>query len=66
MINIIDHNVNIIALEKNGKNYGMCCAWATQVDEDKILCAMGEQSSTGNVIESGDIVGFSSLKKEQI
>lgn len=65
-IRAIDHNVNIVAMQKNGKNYGMCCAWATQVDYDKILCALGSQSTTGNAIKAGDVIGFSNLKKEQV
>ena len=33
-IKAIDPNVNIIAMRKDGKNYGMCCAWCTQAAED--------------------------------
>ena len=65
-MSIIDHNVNIVALKKNGKNYGMCCAWAMQVSEDKILCAIGPQSTTGKIISVGDVIGFSNLQKNQI
>lgn len=64
-IKALDHSVNIIAMEKNGHAYAMCCAWAMMVDYDKLLCALGSQSVTGNQIQKGDIIGFSSLKKEQ-
>lgn len=64
-ISAVDHSVNIIALNKNGINYGMCVAWATQTSSDKILCVLGEQSVTGNIIEKGDIIGFSCLSVEQ-
>lgn len=64
-MSIIDHNVNVVSLVKNGKNYGMCCAWAMQISEDKILCALGAQSTTGQVLNTGDIVGFSNLQKSQ-
>ena len=47
-IKAIDHNVNVLAMKKNGKRYGMCVAWATQISADHILCAVGGQSSTGN------------------
>ena len=40
-IKAIDHNVNIIAMQKNGKNYGMCCAWCTQAGADKLICCVG-------------------------
>ena len=65
-MSIIDHNVNIIALVKNKKNYGMCCAWAMQVSEDKLLCAIGPQSTTGQVLDVGDCVGFSNLRTDQV
>lgn len=64
-IKAVDHNVNIIAMEKNGKRYAMCCAWVTQVGPKQVICAIGPQSSTGNAIEAGDIIGISNLKKEQ-
>ena len=64
-IRVIDHNVNVIAMEKNGKNYGMCCAWAMQVADDKLMCALGPQSDTGKALGAGDLVGFSNLKKGQ-
>ena len=64
-IKAVDHSVNIIAMEKNGTRYGMCCAWAMQAAEDKILCAIGPQSATGRAMEPGDTVGFSNLRKDQ-
>ena len=65
-IKAIDHNVNIIAMQKNGKNYGMCCAWCTQAGEDKLICCVGPQSTTGQALEKGDVVGFSNLTKAQM
>ena len=56
---------NIISYKKNGINYGMCCAWAMQTDYDKMLCLLGSQSVTGKNIEKGDIIGISSLNKNQ-
>ncbi|MEI3526738.1 MAG: hypothetical protein V8R15_01340 [Bacilli bacterium] len=46
-----DHGVNIITLEKNYQKMAMTCAWAMQVDYDKILCLLGSQSVTGNTIK---------------
>ncbi len=60
-ISAVDHCVNIIALGKNKIKYGMCVAWATQIDSDKLIVGIGSQSVTGKVIEVGDIIGFSSL-----
>ncbi|MBR0079785.1 MAG: flavin reductase [Synergistaceae bacterium] len=64
-IKAIDHNVNILAMQKNGKKYGMCCAWCTQAGADKLICCVGPQSATGQAMEKGDIVGFSNLNKDQ-
>lgn len=36
-----------------------------QVSEDKMLCALGLQSTTGQALAIGDIVGFSNLQKGQ-
>lgn len=60
-IGAVDHCANIVALEKNEIKYGMCVAWATQIDSDKLIVGIGSQSVTGKVIEVGDIIGFSSL-----
>lgn len=43
----------------------MICAWAMQVDYDKILMLLGAQSVTGKNIEKGDIIGVSALNKNQ-
>ena len=64
-IKAVDHSVNIVGIEKNSRKYAMCMAWATQVAEDKLICAIGPQSATGKVIENGDIIGFSNLTKAQ-
>jgi len=39
----------------------MICAWATQVDYDKIMMLLGAQSVTGKNIAKGDIIGVSAL-----
>lgn len=56
---------NVIALTKNGMNYGMTCAWAQMIAYDKMMMLIGSQSETGNVLENGDIVGVSGLSKGQ-
>lgn len=62
---VIDHSVCVVAYNKNDKNYAMTCAWAMMVDYDKILCLLGEQSITGHNICKNDIIGVSTLSKEQ-
>ena len=64
-VRAVDHSVNIIAYRKNDKNYAMCCAWSMMVDYDKLVCLLGSQSVTGNMIKKGDIIGFSSLNDNQ-
>lgn len=61
----LDHSVNIIAYRKDNKNYAMCCAWSMMADYDKLLCLLGSQSITGKSIKKEDIIGVSSLQKNQ-
>ena len=56
---------NVIAYQKNGTKYGMTCAWSTMIDYDHVVMLLGSQSSTGNNLEVGDIVGVSALAKGQ-
>lgn len=57
--------VSVITVLKNEKKYAMTCAWTTQLDEDKIGCLMGVQSTTAHQIRIGDIVGVSVLAMNQ-
>ena len=57
-IKAVDHSVNIVGVEKNGRKYAMCVAWATQVAEDKLICAIGPQSATGRAIAAGDLLAL--------
>ena len=65
MNRILDHSVNVISFEKNGKYYSMCCAWSMNVDYDKVVALLGAQSITGKNILKGDIIGFASLEKNE-
>lgn len=60
-----DHGVNIISLKKNNQFYAMTCAWSTQIDDDKVMCLIGEQSVTNSKIEINDIIAISVLNIEQ-
>lgn len=60
-----NYGANIVAYQKNGRNYGMCCSWAMQVDYDKICMLLGEQSTTGKKLAIGEIIGVSSLSSNQ-
>lgn len=62
----VDHNVNVVAMEKGGRRYAMVCAWAANVAADKMVCAIGPQSATGRAIEAGDEVGFTNLAAGQM
>ncbi|HIT44328.1 TPA: flavin reductase [Candidatus Avacholeplasma faecigallinarum] len=61
----VDHSVNIISYQKDGRKYAMCCAWVMMVDYDKLLCLLGSQSETAKHIKSNDIIGVSSLSTNQ-
>ena len=60
-----NHSVNVVGFNKNDVNYCMTCAWAMQVDYDKVVMLLGEQSITGSKIMPGDIIGVSALSKYQ-
>lgn len=60
-----NHGVNVVGLVKNSQNYCMTCAWAMQVDYDKVMLLIGQQSVTGQKIMPGDIIGVSALSKYQ-
>lgn len=64
-IRAVDHNVNIIAMEKAGHKYAMCCAWVTQCAENRLICFVGPQSVTGQNVRKGDVIGFSNLAQGQ-
>lgn len=63
---LFDYNVSVIAYVKDGRKYGMTCAWFMPADYDKLLCLMGMQSITGHNIQKGDIIGVSILSEDQV
>lgn len=65
MKDTILQGVNVVAYKKDGKQYGMSCAWGTHADYDVVLLLIGSQSDTGNNLKIGDRVGISALAKGQ-
>lgn len=64
-VSAFNYGANAVSFVKNGKKFGMICAWAMQADYDKILMLLGAQSITGKNIQKGDIIGVSSLNENQ-
>lgn len=64
-IKAFNYGANAVCFMKNGHKYGMICAWATQVDYDKIVMLLGDQSVTGRNIVKGDVIGVSVLNIHQ-
>lgn len=64
-VQLTAQGINVISLVKNKKEYGMTCAWATQVDYDKVIMLIGGQSETGKQITEGMKIGFSALNEKQ-
>ncbi|MBR2891639.1 MAG: flavin reductase [Bacilli bacterium] len=60
-----NHGVNVVGMVKNKQKYCMTCAWAMQVDYDKVMLLIGKQSVTGQKIMPGDIIGISALSEFQ-
>lgn len=64
-LSAFNYGANAVSFIKDDKKYGMICAWAMQVDYDKILMLLGAQSITGKNIRKGDIIGVSALNENQ-
>lgn len=64
-LSAFNYGANAVGFIKNGKKYGMICAWAMQADYDKVLMLLGAQSITGKNICKGDIIGVSALNENQ-
>ena len=62
---VLNNSINIITIEKDKKKYGMTCAWASQVDYDKLIMLLGRNSQTAKKISIGDYIGVNVLNKEQ-
>ena len=60
-----NHSVSVVGFVRRNQKYCMTCAWAMQVDYDKIMMLIGSQSVTGSKILKGDILGVSALSKYQ-
>lgn len=64
-LSAFNYGANAVSYIKEGKKFGMICAWAMQADFDKILMLLGAQSITGKNIRKGDIIGVSALNQNQ-
>lgn len=63
-LNAFNHTVNILAYQKNNKNYVATYAWFTQVGYSEVMGLLGCQSVTANNLKVGDIVGLCACSKE--
>jgi len=64
-LSAFNYGANAVSYIKNGKKYGMICAWSMQSDYNKVLMLLGSQSITGKNIRKGDIIGVSALNENQ-
>lgn len=64
-LSAFNYGANAVGFIKEGKKYGMICAWAMQADYEKILLMLGTKSITGKNICKGDIIGVSALNENQ-
>lgn len=62
---LVSLGVNVVGVLKEKKAFMMTCAWMTQVGYDQLICLIGEQSQTGKILKIGDMIGVSSLTKDQ-
>lgn len=61
---IFEQGANIVGVKKE-INYVMTCAWAMQLDDDKIALLLGSQSVTARSINVGDVIGVNPLNSKQ-
>lgn len=62
---LVSLGVNVVGVLKEKKAFMMTCAWMTQVGYDQLICLICEQSQTGKILKIGDMIGVSSLTKDQ-
>jgi flavin reductase (DIM6/NTAB) family NADH-FMN oxidoreductase RutF len=63
---MLNHGVNVVAAEHEGRRGGLAVAWATQTATDHVLVCIGQQSATRELILESGAFGLSVLAREQI
>lgn len=56
---------NVVAYSKDGKRFGMTCAWAMMIDYSKVALLLGGQADTSKNLEIGQQIGVSALAASQ-
>ncbi len=63
---MLNHGVNVVTAQHEGRCAGLAVAWATQVTTDHVLICVGKQSATRQVILSSGAFGLCVLRRDQI
>lgn len=63
---MLNHGVNVVCAQHDGRVGGLAVAWATQLSTDRILICVGSQSSTRELILNSKAFGLSVLYRDQV
>lgn len=63
---MLNHGVNIVCAQHEGRKGGLTVAWATQVATNRVLICVGKQSATRELILASRAFGLSVLAADQI
>jgi len=55
----------VVTTTLNGRNYGLTCCYATQIDSDLIMLCLSKQSTTRQAIVESGVFGVSVLAEHQ-
>lgn len=56
---------NVVGYRKDGKRFGMTCAWAMMIDYSKVALLLGGQADTSKNLTLGQEIGISALSTSQ-
>jgi flavin reductase (DIM6/NTAB) family NADH-FMN oxidoreductase RutF len=63
---MLNHGVNVVTAQHEGKRGGLAVAWATQVATDRVLVCVGSQSTTRELILASGAFAVNVLAKDQL
>ena len=63
---MLNHGVNVVTAEHEGKRGGLAVAWATQVATERVLICVGAQSATRELILASNAFAVNVLRRDQL
>ena len=63
---MLNHGVNVVTAQDEGRRGGLAVAWATQMATDRALICVGKQSTTRELILGSKAFGLSVLAQQHL